>query len=305
MTRAALLFTLAAVGYAQIGAPQLGFIPDGATLRPVAGIPASAVVGSPVAFTRNLSQVVTAPSQSFALAVDADSGEVLLVTGDGVATPIPNVASKPDRVQLSRQGSAAVLWYSAVRHAQILSGLPGNPSVRDVDLSFTTSDPSAFAVTDDGATFAGSWPGTVIEFAANGSAALPVANAVLALAFAPGSTDLALVSANDATLWNTSGANLLATFANPISPAGAALDSAKLIIADAGGAILTLDLASGSLATLACQCTPQGLFPMSRSIYRLTNLDQGAFRLFDADQNAVWFAPLALPPAPTASGDNQ
>lgn len=303
--RAAMLATFALAAYAQIAAPQLGFIPDGATLRPVAGIPASAIVGSPIAFTRNISQSVTAPSQGFAIAVDADSGEVLMLTSDGAATPIPNVRSKPDRIQLSPQGSAALLWYSNIRHAQILSGLPGSPSLRDVDLSFTASDPAALAVADDGATLAGSWPGTVIEIAPAGAASLPINSPILVLSFAPGSSDLALVSATGATLWNAAGTTVLASFANPISPVAAALDSHRLIIADASGAILTVDLASGSLSTLDCQCTPQGLFPMSRSVYRLTGLSQGAFKLLDADQNAVWFAPLALPSPPIASGDQQ
>jgi hypothetical protein len=305
MIRAALLFPLAFASYAQIAAPQLGLIPDGAMLRPVAGIPASAIVGSPITFTRNLSQTVTAPSQGFALAVDADSGEVLLVTVDGLATPIPNVASKPDRVQLSPQGSSAVLWYSAARHAQILSGLPANPSLRDVDLSFAASEPAALSVSDDGATLAASLSGTVYEFAPTGPAAFPAANPVLALAFSPGSSDLVLVSAVDATRMNAAGTSLLASFPNSLNPVAAALDARRLVIAGASGAILTLDLASSSLASVDCGCAPAGLFPMSRSVYRLTGLDGGAFKLFEAEQNAVWFAPLALPPAASTSGDQQ
>jgi hypothetical protein len=301
MIRAAILLTLAPTSYAQVGAPQLGLVPDAASLRPVAGIPASAVVGSPLAFTRNLTQAVTAPSQTFALAVDADSGEVLLVTS--TAVPIPNTAPKPDRILLSPRGSAAVLWYASVRQALILTGLPGNPSVRDLDLSFATSDPAALALTDDGTTLAGGWPGIVYQFGPNGFAALPVTNPIVALAYSPGSSDLALVSATNATLWNAAGTNVLASFANPISPVGAALDSRRLIVADAGGLILALDLTSSSLSTQDCQCAPQGLFLMSRSVYRLTGLNQGAFKLFDADQNAVWFAPLALPVQ--ASGDGQ
>ena len=301
MIRFVILFALAVTSYAQISVPQLGLVPDGPSLRPVAGIPASAIVGSPLTFNRNLTQAVTAPSQSFAIALDADSGEVLLVTN--TAVPIPNTAPKPDRVLLSPQGSAAVLWYSSVHQALILSGLPNNPSVRDLDLSFAPSDPTALALTDDGITLAGSWPGIVYQFGPNGAAAQPVNSAILALGYAPASSDLALVSATGATLWNASGTSVLASFANPINPVAATLDSKRLIVADAGGAILTLDLASSTLSTLDCQCAPQGLFPMSRSVYRLTNLDQGAFKLFDAVQNAVWFAPLALP-APV-SGDQQ
>jgi hypothetical protein len=225
--------------------------------------------------------------------MDSASGEVLLVTT--TASPIPNVAPKPDRILLSPRGSAALLWYSATRHALILSGLPANPSVRDVDLSYAASDPTVFAVSDDGASSAGIWSGIAVERGPLGDAALLLINPAQALAFGPGSSDLAVVSPTGATLWNSSGPSVLAFFATPIHPIAAALDSRRLIVADSSGLILTVDRASGSLSNIDCQCAPQGLFAMSGSVYRLTSLNQGAFKLFDADQNAVWFAPLALP----------
>jgi hypothetical protein len=293
MIRAAILFTLASASFAQITAPQLGLVPDGISLRPVAGIPAAAAIGAPVSFSRNLRQV-TGSAQGFALAVDADSGQVLVVRTDGSAPSPASVPASPDFLQLGPSGTTAVLYYSANHHAQILSGLPNNLAYRDLDLTFISSSPSILVVTDDSLTVAGSWPGIVYEFTAAGMAGLPVNSPSVALAFAPGTSDLAIVSTANITLWNSTGTSILASFQNMLNPIAAAFDPHTLVVADAGGAIVTMDRASGSLSSLNCQCTPAGLFPLTQSAYRLTSLNQGSFKLLDTGQNAIWFAPLAL-----------
>jgi hypothetical protein len=286
-------FALASASFAQVAGPQLGLIPDGSSLRQVAGIPAAAAVGAPVSFARNLS-LVNASSQGFALASDADSGLVLIIAPDTTATTLSNVTLKPDMIQLSPRGSAAALWYISTRHAQILSGLPSSPSVRDLDLSFIPAKPVALAVSDDGLTVAVGWPGIVYEFTAAGTAGLPVSGSSAALAFSPGTSNLAIASSTTATLWNSAGITNLASFPNPLNPIAAGLDSRRLVVADSSGAIVTVDLASGSQSSLDCQCTPLGLYPLSQSAYRLTGLNQGAFKILDTNQNAIWFAPLAL-----------
>jgi len=288
-----LMFALASTSFAQVAGPQLGLIPDGSSLRQVAGIPAAAAVGAPVSFSRNLS-LVNASSQGFAVATDADSGLVLIVAPDTSATTLSNVTLKPDMIQLSPRGSAAALWYISGRHAQILSGLPSNPSVRDLDLSFISAKPVALAVSDDGLTVAVEWPGIVYEFTAAGTAGLPVNGGSAALAFSPGTSDLAIASPTTATLWNSAGITSLASFSNPLNPIAAGLDSRRLVIADSSGTIVTVNLASGSQSSLDCQCSPAGLYPLNQSAYRLTGLGQGAFKILDTNQNAIWFAPLAF-----------
>jgi hypothetical protein len=174
MIRAGMLLTFTFATYAQVVAPQLGLIPDGAALRSVAGIPAAAAVGSQIPFARTLTQTIIAPSQAFALAIDANTGEVLQVTSGGAATPIPGVPLKPSLIQFSPQGSVAVLLYPANSQAQIVLGLPGIPTLRAVDLSFIDFGPTTLAITDDGLILAGGWPGIVYEFAPAGIAGLPV-----------------------------------------------------------------------------------------------------------------------------------
>jgi hypothetical protein len=294
MIRPVLLLIFTAATYGQIIAPQLGLIPDGGALRPVAGIPAAAAIGSPIPATRNLSQTIIAPTQTFALSFDANTGEVLVVTSGGVATPIPGIGPTPSLIQFSPQGSAVVLLYPATSQATIILGLPGIPTLRDVDLSFIDFAPTTLAVSDDGMFLAGGWPGIVYQFAPTGIAGLPVNSNAPALAFSPGTSDLALVSTIGATLWTSAGTSTLASFPNTLNPIGASLNSRRLVVADSSGAILMLDRTSGALTSVNCGCTPQGLFPLNQSAYRLTSLTAASFRLFDANQNAVWFAPLAL-----------
>ena len=284
---------LASASFGQVAGPQLGLIPDGSAVRQVSGIPAAAAVGAPTTFARNLILVNASP-QGFALAADSDSGQVLIVAPGFSATTLSNVTLKPDMIQLSPSGSAAVLWYINGKHAQILSGLPSNPSLRDLDLSFITAKPGALAVTDDGLTVAVSWPGIVYEFTAAGTAGLPVNGTSVALAFSPGTSDLAIASSTTATIWNSAGITNLASFATLLNPVAAVLGSRSLLIADSSGMIDTVDLISGSLSSLDCQCTPSGLYPLNQSAYRLTGLNQGAFKILDTKQNTIWFAPLAL-----------
>jgi hypothetical protein len=235
-----------------------------------------------------------APSQAFALSVDAGSGAVLVVTSDGATTPLPGVSQKPALIQFSSQGSAVVLLNAAIRHVQIVTGLPSSPVVREVDVSFVATPPSTLAVSDNGLYLAAGYPGIVYQFSPAGIAGLPVNSQGATLSFAPGSSDLALVTGDSATLWKSTGQTVLASFPNLISPVAAALESKRLVIADASGTISLLDLTSGQATALNCQCTPLGLFPMSGSSYRLTGLQGGAFKLLDGKQNAILFAPVAL-----------
>jgi hypothetical protein len=70
-----------------------------------------------------------------------------------------------------------------------------------------------------------------------------------------------------------------------------------MIAVDRSGLITTVAIESGAAATLDCGCSPAGLFAVGPSAFRLTDLENGAFRLFDAALGEVLLAPLALHPA--------
>jgi hypothetical protein len=64
--------------------------------------------------------------------------------------------------------------------------------------------------------------------------------------------------------------------------------------------MLAVDLSSGVVASVDCACAPEGLFAMGGSVFRLTGLNPGALKLFDASTGDVWFTPL-----PSSAGGPQ
>ena len=298
MFRMFLFMTLASAGvgqmFAQISVPSLGLLPDGGTVRPVVGIPAAGSVGDALPLTSQLA--LTAASRDYALAVAADSGDVLLVTADGTSAKITGVVSAPDLIQLSPQASAAAIYSASAQKVQILTGLPSAPAIlREVSTATLQGTPSTLAISDDGNLLAGIWPGGGYLFRTSGDLVpLPAAAPLLAVAFSAGSTDLAMITSADAQILRDSGLARLASFDTPLAATAAALTAQLLIVADSQGNILTFDLSAGTSSSIDCQCTPQGLFPISRTVFRITGLDSGAFKILDTSQSAVWLVSTCL-----------
>jgi len=322
MTRlTGIIFTMAAVtASAQVGAPLLGYLPDGRNIRPVYGIPAAASVSVPLDFGRDFGLSAVSPNQDFAIVTDASSGAVLLATPGSTAAPLSGATASPDRIVLSPRGSAAALWFSSAGHLQIVSGLPGSPAIRNVDASFlgTFLDnsiqrdaPGALAVSDDGQWLVGSWSRGLYAFGPQGQVSrLPIREYAGALAFYAGRQDLALAS--DFHVFSVSAVGGAATvstlYAGGLSaPAGMSLssDNAHLVVAESSGTLLTLDLTTGASSQANCGCTPQGVFPMGRTTFRLTGLNSGAFRLLDTSTGELLFVPIALAPPTGSEGGQQ
>jgi hypothetical protein len=303
LIRAAALVTMLGIApaFAQIAAPVLGYLPDGGRLRPVYGIPATAVVGPAVDIGRDLDRVAVSPRQNYVLATAAGNGEALLITPGVSVVHLEGAAPGADRIVMSPHGSAAALWFPVTSHLQIVSGLPLSPSVLDIDTTFRGAPPDALAVSDDGQWVAGAWPDGVYVLGAAGQVnRLPVDAGTMALAFFHGRPDLAVATPTAIlTIAGVGGSAVPAVVyngsASPLSPVAIALsfDNLRLAAADRGGALLTVDLSTGAAAALDCSCSPEGLFPMGGSVFRLTGLGPGALKLFEAATGDVLFAPLA------------
>jgi hypothetical protein len=316
-----IIFTMAAVTVsAQVGAPLLGYLPDGKNLRPVYGIPAAASVSAPLDYGRDFGLTAVSPSQDFAIATDASSGAVLLANPGGTAAPLPGAASSPDRIVISPRGSAAALWFASTGHLQIVSGLPGSPSLREVDATFlgvfldnsTQRDaPGALAVSDDGQWLVGAWARGLYAFGPQGQVSrLPIREYAGALAFYAGRQDLAMAS--DFHVLSVTAVGAAATVSTLYSgglsaPVGMSVssDNGRLVVAENSGTLLTLDLTTGASSQVDCGCTPQGVFPMGRTAFRMTGLNSGAFRLLDASTGELLFVPLALTPPTGSEGGQQ
>jgi hypothetical protein len=287
--------------WAQVGAPVLGFVNDGGGVHPVYGIPSAASVARPLESTAGLRTAAASPHQDYLLGIGGESGDVSLLRPDGASTRLEGAAPSPDRIVMSPRGSAAALWYSGARRAQVVSGLPGSPSIRAVDAGFLNADPTALAVSDDGQWLSGSWPAGLYSFGPNGELAhLPVQEIISAVAFYHASHDLALTTGTGLFRVEDVGGrayvSVLALNGEPHLEAMAlalAADDHSAVLADASGLIASIDLAAGTTAVVSCGCSPAGLFPLGQHSFRLTGLSDGAFKLYDARSGQVLFAPVA------------
>jgi hypothetical protein len=99
--------------------------------------------------------------------------------------------------------------------------------------------------------------------------------------------------------------NLLTSADASLQPVAVAAASGNrtVLVADRSGSVTAVDIASGAATTSGCDCSPEGLFGMGPAAFRLTGLEGGSFKLFDAASGEILFAPLAL--HETAAGAGQ
>lgn len=320
LLRIVIFGALAMGASAQVRGPVMGYLPENGALRTLYGIPAAGWVGAAVTPDRALSLIEMSPDQSRALAIAADTGALMLLTpATGVTAHVNGAASGADRIVFSPSGTAAALWFSANDHIQVVNGLASAPTVRDIDASFLGGDPAGLAVSDDGQWVAGAWSSNVYSFGpAGGAAALPVAGPAEALCFFHGRADVAVITASQVVIVTDIGGAVVPSviYTKPDDSANGApvevavgfavsFDNRYLSITGSLGALATFDLTAGSSAGANCNCTPSGLEGMGGSVFRLTGVNDGALKVYDASTNDVWFVPLEAPITASATAGGQ
>lgn len=305
-------FAVAAAALGQVGAPVLGYVPDGSSLRQIHGIAAAGLVEAPVGVGRDLTLMEVSPSQTLALATASDTGELLVLTpgANGSATQVARISGASagaSRIVFSPSGTAAALWFPSTGHLQIVTGFSATPSVRDSDASFLGADPGALAVSDDGSWAIGSWAQQVYAFGPNGAVGvLPVNGAAQALCFFHSSTNVAVITAGQVVVISDIGGSATpnvmwskpADAADPPNPQvavgiAASFDNSRLTVAGNLGGLFTFDMATGAATGADCGCAATGLAGLGGSLFRLTSAQAGTLKLFDAATNEIWFVPLA------------
>jgi hypothetical protein len=263
--------------WGQIGSPTLGFVPEGFGIRTMQGIPAAGAIGPILKTGRNLGLITVSPRQNYILAMDADTGQVVLVTPAGAASVVAGAAANPDTIAVSPSGSSAVLWFNATKRAQIISGLPGSPSIREIDASVVGASP-AIAVSDDGSWLAA---GTYLFSGDGFMTTLPIADLVTGLAFFYNRDALAIATSSQIFTADpvSTGPPVQVGSLNPGSNTGdspaadlAVSSDNQRIVAAEGSLLTTIDLATGAASTLDCGCRFDGLFGLGGSIFRITSL---------------------------------
>jgi WD40 repeat protein len=286
---------------ATVRAPVAGYVYDPAAqaLRPIEGIPGAALVGGIVDAGVPLAAAEVAGDQNFAVAVDAESGDVLLLALNGGA-PSPtrlfgrlSDGSGAPRIVLSESGrSAAVIdgtW------AQIVTGLPGRPTVTRVLHDDGLSSMSAFALSDDGELLLAA--GETVRLYVDGSGRdLSFTGPIGAVAFRRGSHDAVIAASGAVTVVeNIDTGGLYQGFDAGGGIVGIAfLGTSQLLAASSDGSVTVYDRATYSARTVNCHCTVNGLARMNNTrVFRLTDSVNSPLMIVDASQPdpALFFVP--------------
>lgn len=298
------------LAWGQVGAPVLGFVPDGSRIRPVFGIPAAARIAAPLPTTEGFARTVASPKQDYLLGSAMDTGAISVISPDGSLRPLTGTHSSPDLMVISPGGSAAALWFASLSHAQVLTGLPGSPQIREVDASFLGPNPYALAVSDDGQWMAGAWRSGNYAFGPNGETnRLQVEDIVSALTFFQGRQDLVVATHEQlVSITGIAGMQQVAVLVSRSHQGSAGrLDIVAVAVAESNRQVVAVnprgkltiastsaaDASSGATQTVDCSCSPEGLFPMGHAGFRLTGLVGGAFQIYDGDSGQIWFVPLS------------
>lgn len=299
----------AQAGAAQLSPPLLGYLPSRGHILPVNGIPASASVAPALDFGGEFLQIAISSRQDFALVSAAGSGAVMLAYPNATTSAVAGTAAFPDSITLSPSGSAAMLWFASGQTLQVVSGLPSAPVVRTVNTSFLTGpsfesggdQPSALAISDDGAWGAGAWPSGIWAFGPNGEVrSLLPGQTGLALAFFAGQENLAAATGTTvysiADVGGSAAVTALYTTGGT-APAGLAVsaDNSTVVLAGQTGGIVAINSGSGASVSVPCGCAPDGVVPMGGSLFRITGLTGAVFRVFDARAGSVFQIPLSSP----------
>lgn len=291
-----LLFSICAA--AQVTPPLLGWLPDGPRILRMNGLPAAATIGAPADVGLELARIAVSPRQDYVLASALVTGDVVLIVPGNPPVRL-NAAAYPDQIVMSPTGSSAALWYSASARFEIISGLPAAPAIHELGAA-SLYQPVAIAVSDDGQWIATASSSGAVAWNANGASnQFYGAGDASALAFFAGRSDLAVATATQLlSLADIGGAAFITTlYQGTFSPAGLAIsfDNQKVVLADATGAIYSVDLATNTPSTFDCQCRPAGVFGLGGGVFRLTNSTLDPVKLFDASAGAI----LAVPRATT------
>jgi len=299
-----LLFVGASCAWAQVGGPMLGLVPDGSAVRAMYGLPAAGMVGGAIP-SGALRNIAISPAQNYALATAADGSTVMVFPAPSPTLPVPGAAASAGAIVVSPQGSAAASWLATNSKFQVLPpgtllalqmGLSGGtPIYPEIDVT-AFGAPISFAVSDDGSV-AGIWADGVRLFSPSGSVTpISIGERAVAIAFFAGNDNLAIATptrilsvagGNVSTLYQVSGPR-----GGSDGPVGIAASGNNrwIVTAARSGEVIVIDTSTGAASKVDCECSPDGVFPIGGSVFRLTDATHGV-KLVDASSGAVLIVP--------------
>jgi hypothetical protein len=313
-----LLMDCAALVNAQdgaIGGPVVGFVfdADAEAIRPILGVPGSALTGAPIDAGVALRQAAIAQNGGFAIALAGEKRSVVMVrdlVGAAKVIAIEGAVPGPDEIILSPGGAAAVLWYKDANIAQVWRRLAGAPTVsRRLDLSVLPGPPSTLALSDDGSTVLASAPSgaseSIFAFDRAGNSRLVLETSqTSAIRFLHNSGDAVIADAGNRSVLLVRKAGTSAEIvplANGIGVSkalGISADNRRALVASPdSGAVIVVDLEKGGIVDRIAVERASALDPLQTgAVFRLTGLSDRPMLLLDtgAAVPRVLFVPPAV-----------
>lgn len=265
--------------------PVLGYVFDerASSIHAVMGVSGAAWLNP--AFAWPGAEPRIAPGRSFALVSQDGLRLIRWDSGALVAQRLSEPVEGAAKIVFSPSGGTAAIQWTAARRIEVWSGLPDRAS-RQWSVEIELPEAVLAAVAGDGS-------GAVLL---DGSAALWLNSAgaiqplsagsgVRAAVFRPGSRDLLLISNNGGDALLLAGGQTVSGRFDAADFAAFSADGRSLILASQEtGDVTMVDLATGAKNTVACQCRPDGLFPLSgNAVFRLSEAVKGGFPVFDGD----------------------
>jgi hypothetical protein len=309
----ALLAALTAAGQfsATLSGPMLGYVWNGGEgrLRPLQGMPGSAIIGEPVDLGLAIAQAFALDGRHFLASTDASTA-LLFVNMESAPASIAAIEGAPagfSQAARSRSGSAAALYYMAEQRVLVVTGLPSQPKVtRGIDVSVFGDTLARMAVSDDG---------NLLIYAATGPQGHSLygwtpTSGYRVLTTAAGVSDITLAGNGDAIVADAS-ANEVFSIVDPrgsavrrplldqtdgiSNPTGVIVSPTNQIyIANADSeTIMILDSTGRLIGTQECGCELSGFYPLQDSVYRLSGRTDGTIFLLETGPaaNRVVFVP--------------
>lgn len=253
-----------------LAVPVLGYLHDDAAgvLRPLVGIAGASLIGEPLALPSPIRLAAVSSDPPYALVAPGDGSGVKLFhlqPSGGILAPLPALGAEPERIILSPTASAAALINDTANLIEILTGLPDKPVLTRRMPARWAAAATLLALSDDGNLLLAAEGRTLaIHQAGAGIHTLGFDSPVSALALRPGSHQAALALAEDnLVLWleELSPGAMRSQWGEsegigaPQAVAFAA-DASRLIVANANGTLLVIELGGGRIERIACACRP-------------------------------------------------
>jgi hypothetical protein len=237
-----LLFgVVAAAQQARFSAPVLGYVydPGARALRVISGVPGAATLEE--ALVSDLDETWVAPARHYAISNDLR----IIAWSQGVSeTRLPSPQSIAKQVTFSPSGSFSAIAFGT--ELEVWAGLPENPRLA----AKTATDPDAvIAVADDGTVRSGSYKSIV---------------------FLAGSQDVVTSDSSGTWLARSGGSTQLLTEAS--GPLAVSPDNRRVFVGDTlSKSILQVDLASGDVQSIPCECDTELLERVSGGPFYRSN----------------------------------